>query len=30
MFSPAQPLMSVTACPPAPMAAMFNFSFGEL
>ena len=30
MFSVATPPMSVAACPPAPMAAMFSFSLGEM
>src|SRR5882724_6553177 len=29
-FSVATPAMSVAACPPAPMAAMFSFSLGEM
>jgi hypothetical protein len=30
MFSAEQPLMSLLALPPAPIEAMFNFSFGDL
>jgi hypothetical protein len=30
MFSDDTPLMSVAAWPPAPMAAMFIFSLGEI
>src|SRR5262245_41848761 len=30
MFSEAQPWMSDAARPPAPIAAMFSFSFGDL
>src|SRR5436309_15466062 len=30
MFSVATPAMAVAACPPAPTAAMFSFSLGEI
>ncbi len=30
MFSVSQPAMLVSALPPAPMKAMFSFSFGDL
>src|SRR5690349_12248271 len=30
MFSDSQPVISLSALPPAPMEAMFSFSFGDL
>jgi len=30
IFSVAQPVMSLCPLPPAPMAAMLSFSFGDL